>query len=139
MSNLYEMFETNPVLEEDGVWVKITEGLEIKISALGNKKHLAVLEKLKKPYKAQYRRDLMDPEKDEEIHCRAMAEAVILDWRGEGWKDKEGKSLPYSPDNAFKILSDPAMKGFKADILFLATAKETFKQEEQDKEDAIKN
>ena len=136
---LYSAYESDPILEKAGVWIVLAKDLEIKLASFGNDAHMEYLEKLQKPYKAQIRRDALPKHIDEDIHCRAMAKEVILDWRGEGWVDRDGKPLAYSVENAYTLLSDPKMKKLKADIIYLATNNETFRQMEEDKADAIKN
>lgn len=135
--SLYDSYETDVTLEENGVWIALTNDMEVKVAALGNKQHLQVMEKMFAPYKNQRRRNALDPKIEEDIHTKAIAKAVLLDWRGEGFKDRDGNALPYSFDNAYKLLTDESLKRFKADIIFLAKEAETFKQ--QDTEEAVKN
>ena len=136
-SLLYSAYESDPELEKNGVWVELEKGLEVKVAAFGNDSHLKYLKTLKKPYTSQYRRDAVPSHVDEEIHLKAMCKEVLIDWRGEEWKDRDNNPLPYSPDNAFNLLSDPRMKKLKGDILFIASSTETFNP--VDKEDSIKN
>lgn len=132
MASIYDIYETDTGLENAGVKVKLTENESVTVAAFGNEKHLKMLDKLKKPLKQQYRHDRVDPKVDEDIHITAMAHHVLIGW--DGIKDREGKDLPYSPENAIKLLSDPRMKRFKATILEIATTAETFKRVEKEEE-----
>lgn len=135
--SLYDTYETDLNLEENGVWIELSSDMEVKIAALGNKNHLSVMEKMFAPYKSQRRRKTLDPKIEEDIHIKAIAKAVLLDWRGEGFKDRDGNPLPYSFENAYNLLSNEKLKRFKADIIFLSQEAETFKQQEM--EEAVKN
>lgn len=139
---IYDLFETDVDLEKKGVTVKITEAESVTVAAFGNENHAKILERLKKPYKQQYRKGTVDEKVDEDIHVRAMSQAVLLGW--EGIKDKlklfgdDPEALvPYSQDNAYKLLSEPRMKRFKGLIVELAASTETYKKQEE--EDAVKN
>jgi len=135
MTGLYDLYETDLDLEKEGVWVEITADIKVKIAALGNKNHQEAIEKFAKPYKSQIRHKTISVEVEEDLHLKAIAKAVLVDW--EGMTDREGKALPYSFDNCYALLSDPKMKRFKADILLIAKEAETFKNVEV--EDAVKN
>ena len=57
----------------------------------------------------KYARDLAtgdSEEVSEKIAVEVMAEAIVLDWKGV--KD-DGKELPYSKENAIKVLGDPGL------------------------------
>lgn len=133
--SLYNIYETDTKLENEGVWVSISKDIKVKVAALGNKAHQEILEKLLKPYKSQIRKNLLDKELEEDIHVQAIAKTILIDW--EGMTDRDGKPLPYSYENAYKLLTDEKLKRFKGDILYLAKEAETFKTEE--KEEAVKN
>lgn len=133
--SIYDLYETDTSLEEEGVWVEIGGGVNVKVAALGNKNHQKAMEKMFAPYKAQRRNGSLDAEIEEDIHTKAIAKAVLVDW--EGVTDREGDILPYNFENAYKILADESLKRFKGNILFLAKEAETFKKQEQ--EEAVKN
>jgi len=133
--SLYEAYETDTKLEEGGVWVDLSGGVKVKVAALGNKAHQKAMEKMFAPYKNQRRRNSMDETIEEDIHTKAIAQTILLDW--EGVTDREGNKLKYSFENSYKILIDESLKRFKADILYIAKEAETFKQQEVD--ESVKN
>jgi len=126
-TSIYDIYESNLDLEEEGVWVNLTKTIEVKVAALGNRKHTNLLTKLQK---AQGKTLENDADLREDIHVQAMAKTVLLDWKG--ITDKDGKPLKYSYENAYKLLSDEKMYRFKKDILFLSQEAETFKAQEEE-------
>jgi hypothetical protein len=135
MTTLYDLYETDTALENEGAWVEITSELKIKVAALGNKAHQEAIEKFFKPYKAQKRSNMIDDTLEEELHTKAIAKAILIDWQG--MTDRKGKELPYSFENAYFLLSDPAMRRFKNDVIMIAKEAETFKNKEL--EESVKN
>lgn len=133
--NLYDVYETDTALETEGVWVALTKDIQVKVAALPNPNFVDYLTKLQKPYKGQIRKNSLDKEIEEDLYVKAVAKTVLIDWKG--IKDKENKDIPYSYENAYKLLSDKSLKRFKSDIILLSTEAETFKAEE--KEEAVKN
>lgn len=135
-TNLLEAFGIDPELEEQGVWVEIVKDVKVKVCAIGTQNHMKILEKLKAPHQAQIRANTLDPEIEEAIHVKAMAKTVLVDW--EGMTDPDtNKPLPYSYENAVKLLSDPRLKRFKGTIFSIATQQETFRKQEV--EESTKN
>lgn len=135
MTSLYDLYETNLDLEQEGVWVEIAEGIELKVAALGNPNHQEAMERFSKPYKSQMRQKTIAKDIEEDLHMKAIAKAVLVDWKGV--TDRKGKEIVYSFENAYKLLTDPSMRRFKSIVLGLSTEAETFKSQEV--EEAIKN
>lgn len=136
--SLLDVYGTDPDLEEEGVWVKMFEGAEVCIRAFNNKKHKAMLERLRGPYKQQIQRGTLSDDIDEEIHLKAFCKTVLVNWRGDGIQDPDtGEVIPYSYENAIKLLKDDRLKRFKNDCMFISTEQETFKLATT--EEAIKN
>lgn len=128
MTTIYDLYETDVELELEGVWVELTKDIKVKVAALGNRKHQEAIEKFTKPYRSQIRSKTISSEVEEDLHVKAICKAVLVDW--EGVTDKEGNKLDYSFENAYKLLSDPSLKRFKSDIIYLAKEAETYKNNE---------
>lgn len=129
-----KQYETDPVAEEEGVWVDIGEGAEVKVARLNNPRHKKALERLRKPYRNILRagRDLPD-EVSDKIAIQGMAEAILLDWRG--IEHNDGSEIAYSQEKAKEILTE--LKDFRDTVAFLAMEAETFRKEAL--ENAAKN
>jgi hypothetical protein len=135
--SIYSSYATDPTLESEGVWVQLREDMEVKVAAFTSKEFTALLERLKLPHKALIRKGGLDAKVEEDLYTQAMAKAIIVDWRGKGWVDEAGKPAAYSPEQAYKYLTDEKLKHFKADIIFLAKEQETYRL--QEKEESTKN
>lgn len=125
---LYKQFETDTVAEVEGVWVDLGDGGSVKVARLNNPNHKKALDHLRKPYKNMLRtgRGLPD-DVAEKISSQAMAEAILLDWKG--LKGRDGKEVAYSPEKALELLMDPALKDFRDNVAYLAMEQETFRKE----------
>ena len=91
-------FATDKDLEIEGVWVKISDEVMIKIRRAGgsNKAYDREVSRLSRPFKQQLQRGTLDNEEAAlKIIRPAFIRTVVLDW--EGIKDEHGKDLPFSP------------------------------------------
>ena len=112
---------------ENGTWIDLGDGLHICVARTGNKKSVAMFNKLTKPYRQMIERGTMPDDKYREINVKIVAETILLGWRG--LSDK-GVEVPYSPEKAAEILSDPAYAGFLKLVQDLAAEEEVFRVEE---------
>jgi hypothetical protein len=63
-----------------------------------------VLEAKTRPYRRLIQEDKLDGELATKLLIETFAETVILGW--EGVKDKRGKNVPHTTENAVKLLVD---------------------------------
>lgn len=123
-------FKTNLESSEQGQWVALgSDNAKVKVARIGNKQYQAFIKKATKPYAAAMRSKAgISDEVFEKIIAEAMADSILLDWRG--IKDDEGNDIPYSKQKALEILTDPAYKDFAELISSLANEAETFRDVE---------
>jgi hypothetical protein len=95
-------FRTDRRAEEDGVWVDAGEGLQLRIARAGNPRFLEALRRLGAPLLPQVRTGTISEEASEDVLCRAMAEAILLNWGN--LQDDDGKDIPYSREKAYQLL-----------------------------------
>jgi hypothetical protein len=131
MSNLMDAFGTDLELEKEGVWVELLKDVLVKVRPLGNDRYLRLVEKLKSKHSAAYRSGTIDPEIDRNIQIRAVAKEVLVDWKGVEDPDT-GEELPYSYDNAKRLLSDKRIKRFGIRVIEASAEQETFRQYEEE-------
>lgn len=122
-------FKQNVSSAQEGVWVDVGDGLEVKIARMGNKKYNETIRKLSKPYKTAIRNGTLADSVFEEMQNKAIAEAILLDWTG--LEDDKGE-ITYSTEEAFNILSNPEFEDFKKLVTDLAEEQETFRSIEID-------
>ena len=117
--------ETNP-REVEGVWVGFQEGVEFLVARAGNPNFLRATDKIDNKFRKQIRLGKLSTAQSIENQCRAMAEGILLDWRGLVTED--GKSLDYDKDTAFAVLRhNPEVRDF---VFEVATEGEHFRNEE---------
>jgi hypothetical protein len=115
--HLRSQFGTDPTLENDGRWVALGDGAEIRVARWLNDRHRAAAARLREPYKAfdLAGRDL-PADVALEITIGGMAEAVLVDWKG--LVDDDGQPLPYSTEAAAQELK---IKDFREFVINQAT------------------
>ena len=107
--DLFADFAVNEALSQDGVWVPYNGDVEFLIARAGNKNYRKVAQAL---YKKNER--LLDSKTDAatekltEIVVESMAKGILLNWRGN--VQFQGEPLPYSLDNARKILKHERLR-----------------------------
>lgn len=81
---------------DDGVWADF-EGSKFLIVHSGNLKFQRIMARLQAPHRRKIEKNQMDPGELKAILCKAMAEALVLDWKGVIGKDKQ--EAPFSSTN----------------------------------------
>ncbi len=138
MVNFYKNYTTDKNLEEEGIWVSISNGIEIKVCRIKSKRFSKIFEEATKPYKKYSRGNFtvpMPPKVKEEYDAAivtAVAQGLLRDWKN--IEDENDVTLPFTTGNAAKLLADD---DFFAEVWEAANTKETFLQ--FDIEDDIKN
>lgn len=94
-------FKLDPSAKSEGVWVDFGGGAAFKLASFDNPAFTEAFRKAIKPYQDLGRKV---PEDEQiEIMCQAMADHIVLDWRGVYDGDKE---LKYSRDAAYRLLKE---------------------------------
>lgn len=104
--NVYEMFETDPNLENgDGITLDYGE-FKIKIHRAGgaNTKFIKALEAMRRKHRRQLEIGSLPDEVVAKINAELYADTVIIGWAGV--TDRIGKELPFNRENVVKVLLD---------------------------------
>ena len=133
--SIYDNYKSDINLRNEGVWINLSATESIKVRAFNCPKHVETLKKLTKPYKSQIERKVLDDEILEDLHMKALAQSILIDWKG--IKDEKGKDLECNFQNVYDLLTNETMIDLKAEVIFLAKERQTFVAEEEVEE--IKN
>lgn len=120
-------YGTDKQKEEEGVWVKMGEGAEVRVARLGNKQYLEAVRRLSSKHKVASRNNKLADEVTLDVTVNAFAEAILLEWKG---IQENGKNLPYTRENAARLLKEYA--DFREDIAAIAMNMENFKREQEE-------
>ena len=134
MTTIYDLFETDPDLEADGMWVAYTPDIQFKIRRSNSDESQKVLKKLLAPYKSITRsgRDL-PAGISTEVERQWVAQALLADWQGVTGRD--GQALDCTLENRLAVLAE--LPDMQREIANLAGEAETFRR--QQLEDDAKN
>ena len=117
--SMYQLFQTNPDLEKNGVIIDYGQ-FRVTLARAGgaNKKFGRLLEARTKPHKRSIQTETMDPEKGLDIMREVYAETIVLNWETkqdekfvQGIEDQNDPSrvIPLTKENlvaTFKALPD---------------------------------
>ena len=78
-----------------------------------------------------YRSGDVNKDIDNEIQIKAICRDVLVDWKGIQDLDT-GEELPYSYENAVKLLKDKRIKRFAVQIVEISSEQETFRRVEEE-------
>lgn len=103
-ASIYDLFKTDALLEEKGVWVDYGQYGKFLLARAGgaNSKYSKVLEHKTQPY----RHNIKNVSNDilEGVLFDTFIETLLLDWQG--IYDEDGKTIPFNQENAKKLLSE---------------------------------
>lgn len=108
-------YATSATLENEGRWFELGDGAAVKVARDGNRAHKEALKRLWRPNRAALRSGSLPDDLVEKLAIQAMAEAVLLDWRG---IEEGGATLPYSREAAERLLAQ--YKDFRETVAALA-------------------
>jgi len=113
---------------EEGRWIDF-EGARFLVRGTANNADFKRAKaRLERPYRRKIERGTLDPETEEDLSLKAMAEALLLDW--EGVEDENGP-VPYDKDIGFQQLkNDPNLA---LAIIEAATDDDAYKVEKEEK------
>jgi hypothetical protein len=125
-------FDYDRRLAEEGVWVPLDATTSLRLARLGNPRFRAALAREQEPYRLALRAGTLDEAAQERIMVRALAEGVLLDWRG---MSQGGTELAYSTSEAERVLA--SFPDFRELVVKLAGMRRWYREAEI--EDAKKN
>jgi hypothetical protein len=104
--SLYTQFETDPEVEQDGIWLEFEGGERFKIRRAGgaNKAYQRELDKATRAKKAQISIGKLSAEEFTELLVGVYAKTVVVTWTGV--TDRDGKEIPYSQEACVRLLAD---------------------------------
>ena len=107
-------FDADLVSTETGTWADF-QGSKFLIAHISNMKFQRALARLQQPYRRKIENGTMDPQTSKDILCKAMSEAILLDWSGV--KSKAGDPVTYNPVAGQTALSkNPEFRDFVSDF-----------------------
>lgn len=126
-NSLFDAYKTDANLEEEGAWVEMRGGAQVKVrseNSTAAREYAAKLTKVQRQI-LQANNWVLPPKMQDRNEVLTCRHAIVVDWKNV--PDEEGNDLPYSPAAVERILT--ALPRFRADILQAAKLEETFKPE----------
>lgn len=146
-SKMYAMYETDPVLEKEGIWADYGD-FRVLIARAGgaNKRYQTYADKKVKPYRRAIQQGIMPENRANALMADIYAETIILAWEvadGENddgetkWKPgihgpEEGEVLEYNKSNV--ILTLKKLPNLLLDLQSAADNTSLYSKEELDDE-----
>ncbi len=111
---------------EEGIWVEVDDTTSLLIARIGNKRFNEIMTREQKPLRRAIRNGTVPDSVSEKILIKAMAGAILLDWRG---LTLDGVEVPYSKQKCIEILSDTRFRDFREFVLEYANDAEQYREE----------
>ncbi len=138
--SIYSQYEIDPSLETEGVWVNtVSDPEEFLLAAAGNQKAQDFAKKLYAPKRNLLVRAQQAAERTggeipsaikefiADVELRTFCNCVLLGWKNV--KDREGAAIEYTPETAYKLLTDPRMRKLKDALMEESARQANFVQE----------
>lgn len=98
---------------ENGAWIEY-RGVQLLVARGNNTKFKAAFRRVTKPYQREIDGGTLSEEKSSELLAEALADSVLLGWKG---FLQDGKEIEYSKINAKNLLiNDPDCREFISDF-----------------------
>jgi hypothetical protein len=116
--NLYEAFERN--LVDEGKEFPLSDTANITLLPVGGDKARRAFERMMEPYSPRLNAGgKLTEEENKSLNVRFYSEVIIKGWTG--IQGRDGENIPFTADNAKKLLSDEKLAGFFALIIRMAS------------------
>lgn len=119
--DISKRYVTSEAAEIEGIWRNLEEAGEVRVARLGNTRYQQAYQRLERN-KGTVDGTVLTEAEQTELVVEAMAEAVLVDWRGIEW---EGEPMPYSLENAKVVLR---VKDFRRVVLELSRDWEQYRK-----------
>jgi hypothetical protein len=107
-------YDTDIRTIDEGVWVPF-DGSSFRIAHISNVKFQRSVARLQQPHRKKIEAGTMDPGQSKELACRALSEAVLLDWKDV--INAAGEQVPYTPEHGFEaLMKNPEFRDFVSDV-----------------------
>lgn len=142
--SMYDQFETDPILESEGIWIDYGD-FRVQIGRAGgaNKRYLSYAEAKTKPFRRAIQAGTMPEERSKALLYDIYAKTIILNWQvNDGvekdgttkWKNgihkKGGGLLEVTPDNI--VLTFKNLPALFLDLQQSAESISLFRKEEME-------
>jgi len=117
--------KTDENLENEGVWVTLPSKIRLKIGRSGSEAWKREYGKIHRERARGFRQGKVPDDLLEEIVLEAMARTILLGW--ENIEDDNGLPIPYSVENARKLLS---VREIRDDVTALSQENDLFRAEQ---------
>ena len=104
--SIYELFETDETMEQQGIVVDFGPYGEFKVARASgsNIKYSETVKRYNKPYQKMLKRGTMPEKLARQVLAKVYAESIVLNWKRVIGRD--GKEIPYTTQNVVKVLLD---------------------------------
>jgi hypothetical protein len=107
-------FDADLTSIDSGIWANWS-GSKFLIAHISNMRFQKLLARLQQPHRKKLEAGTLDPQINRDILCKAMSEAILLDW--DKVKSQSGASTPFSPQAALLALQkNPEFRDFVAEF-----------------------
>ena len=103
--NLYELFQTDPEVEREGIEIEVPGGAIFRIAYAGgsNTKYLKAMEKVYRKHRKALETKTLPRDVSQRLSMELFVDYILLGWENVHGPDGE---IKFTRDNAIKLLTD---------------------------------
>jgi hypothetical protein len=132
--SIYDGLETDISAEEDGRWFVDAFGGpmkgDIKLRSFTTQRAVNILRRLQSKYRKYRKNGVLQDDVAQRFVCDQLAQAIIMDWRGPAFRDRDDKPIPHSVEAAFTLADK--LPHFRYRVIQLASDTDNYRIEEKD-------
>lgn len=126
--SLFATYQSDANMEKDGKWIEFPEsGVEVLIARAGGSNHRFRMAEMKMYSETDPKELAENPDLYADLLAQVYADCVVLDMRGEGFKDEAGEPMQFSKEVAYQLLK--ALPDFFEEVRVIASQRSTFRKE----------
>ncbi len=124
--NITKLFAVDVTKENEGVWLDIGEGIQVKVAAEGNQNYQKFFEDAVTPIRTSAAK--MPQSFWDDLTAKARANTILLDWKGV--TDDSGAEVAYTADQGIPLFAERANHVIAELIISKARDQSSYKAEE---------
>lgn len=125
--SIFDQYETDVAEQEDGRWFRnIGIGIDMKLRRYTARAATNKMQQLQMAYRNKAdKKGTLPLDVAEALMTEFLATAIIVDWDGPAFKDREGNPLPYSVETARMLLNK--LPELRNDVVIISSNIENFR------------
>lgn len=128
--SIYDVYETDPAAERDGVWVEFRGGVLLKVRSADCEDARDLMQRQMKRSRSLIiaNQGILPPNIQDQHDIELLSRVLIADWDEKTVPGRDGNPIPFDTDAVAVLMRD--LPGLRREALMVARTEETFRRAE---------